>query len=204
MRRILLFVLCLCFSGSAEERFISHFVSKYKIEKTIRPVDSLLYIPCIMNLTDDYSFEKRDIQQKRTTLFKHLSRQRLYFSYHYAIDTVNHTLLFCPRGDMDFIERRKPRKIAVYRINPEICSNFFIGKMNPLIRYAKETAPDYLFEIANIVGINYDVYWAIKGGRLFAIQISHVDFSLQEYSADDFLSVVASDDVFSGALRLSL
>ena len=177
---------------------------EYERDCSIRPSDSLLYIPHIMNLVGNSSFDRMAIEEKRQKLFDVLSKGRLHFSYHYALDTLNGDVYSNPRGDMDYIEKTKPNHLYFYPIELNKCAESFTNKMNALILYAKKRHPDCIFEIANIIGLDCEVYWAIIDGELFAVQLIDADCSLHEYPSQEFLTEVAPNELFSSSLRFDL
>lgn len=204
MKQLSIFVLLCALSLLSQGRFIRKMYREYERDSSIRPSDSLLYIPHIMNLVSNSSFDRMTIEERRQKLFAVLSKGRLHFSYHYALDTLNGDVYCNPRGDMDCIEKTRPKELYFYPIELNKCAESFTNKMNALILYAQKRHPDCIFEIANIVGLDCEVYWAIIDGELFAVQFIDADCSLHEYTSQEFLTEVASDDIFSFSIRLDL
>ena len=204
MKQLSCLILLCALSLLSQGRFISRMCRKYERDSSIRPYDSLLYIPHIMNLVNNASFNKMTIEERRQKLFDVLSTGSLHVSYHYALDTLNGIVYSNPRGDMDYIEKTEPEQLFFYPVELSECADSFSNKMKALILYAQNRHPDCIFDIANVIGLDCEVYWSIVDGELFAVQLIEADFSLHEYPFQEFLTRVASDDVFSSSLRLDI
>jgi len=106
-------------------------------------------------------------------------------------------------GDLNYIDKSIPDRLHFYPIELNNCAEAFAKEMKALIHYAQDRHPDCLFDIANIIGLDYNVYWSIVKGELFAIQYNTTNYSIHEYSADHFLESIAKDDMFSVEIRLT-
>jgi len=193
-------ICCLCFGDDQpQSRFVDKYIAQYNSEAYLRPADSLVYIPNVMNLETVWNHHKNESVHKK--LFKYLSRGRIALTYPLALDIINGESYHNPMGDMDYWEKES-RQITLIRDDITVNHEKYTRRMQMLIKYVKDRHPDYLFKISGVDGIDFDVFWVIIGRGLYAVQIGTEDGTVVEYEASDYVDEIAPDYVFSPGLRL--
>lgn len=200
---VVLFFACFNKETDYTQKFIHRFITQYNRETHRRPTDTLFYIPQIMNLSDSRSFHRLSISEKRIRLFEVLTRKRLFFEYYYAYDTQNETFFVnVGRGAFDYFENKRRNVVLMPPQTSVPYHEGFIKEQKAIIKYIHESSPDYMFSIFEIDGVDYRIYWALKGGRLFALEYYAEKGTICEYNAIEYINTIAPDYVFDVGLRL--
>lgn len=181
-----------------QDKFIDKLDKRFRRESYLRPTDTLLYVPTVLNLHRFYSEYKQDC---RKNVFKFLSKGRILLTYPYALDINHEESYHNPYGEWAYWSDDQPSVVLV-RDNPAINHERYTKEMQMLIKYAKEKKPEYLFKVREIDGIDYEIYWSIVGRHLFVLKLSIDEECLVEYGALEYVNTIAPDVVFLSDLRL--
>ena len=200
MTRLLFIVLISLLFGNVNpsNRFIDKYIERYRSETHLRPTDSLLYVPKVMNLSRNIRAFERDY---KNGFFKYLSRGRVLLTYPLALDIDSGESYHNPRGDLDYWENTSGR-ITLVHDKAELLHERYKTEIGLLVSYVKERHPDYLFTISEAVGLDFELYWAIIGHHMYAIEFNIDENRYTEYDAQEYINEIAPDYVFLSGLRL--
>lgn len=200
MTRLVFIVLISILFGNVNpsSRFIEKYIEQYRNETHLRPTDSLLYVPKVMNLSHYWRAFERDY---RNGFFKYLSRGRVLLTYPLALDIDTGESYHNPRGDLDYWESISER-ITLVHDNAAVLHERYKTEIRLLVNYVKERHPDYLFTISEAVGLDFELYWSIIDHHMYAIEFNIEENRFTEYDAQEYVYEIAPDHVFLADLRL--
>jgi len=186
--------------GQSYKDFITRFKQQYQEDEQVRPCDSLIYVPTILGTSS--SFGSLTPSEIRNGFFDLLSQQPLVMAYSWAYNQ-DKTALFMNHNDnlnLEEVQRScfLTRKKALQRrknatlfppSNPE-CHEF------SLLEYLRRHPEiEFLFEIMDVQGWDYSLFWGIAGDKIYALPYDRLSRSCLQFEAGDYLQNIAGDDV---------
>lgn len=205
-------LLCSTVDHAPKEQFICQFQQQYDAGFAERPIEQIdtnvIYIAKVMNIHHDSNrnFDDIPIDYRRHNFFSFFLNPDLIY-----VDAINAKER--KKYHHEYVEYEYFRYSHVYNyfyttrsfINcPPYYSRGWLNEMNALCDYINTNKVDYIFIISNIYDINGPIYWIIRDNSLFVIRYDTDTVSFIEYDAEQYLTSIAGDDIFSIAIRLSL
>lgn len=179
----------------AQMRFIKKYESQYLRDRLLRPTDTLMFIPSVMNLVENKRYDRLLVSEKRRCFFQLICHGPLKLEYPSALDIVNKTVFQNPRGDLDYWYHKR-NKIHLYKSDPSFYHPRYATFINALIDYVNREHPDHIFTISNVVYTPGFLLWAIKRNEVYAIVYTDEEDTIIEYKADAFVMRIAPDSIF--------
>jgi len=212
MKYKLILLIALCIGGLSyaqelyaknhQERFIRKYESQYRRDSSLRPTDTLVYFPTIMNLVENKRYKRLPVAEQKRSFFQLICSEPLKIVYPSAFDLVNKVHFNNPRGDLDYWYHER-NKVFLHKSDMSLFHPNRASFINALIEYVNQEHPDFIFTISNVVYEAGVLFWAIKGDEVYAIVYTEKDDTITEYKAEDYIMRFAPDSVFSSSLRLS-
>lgn len=204
MRIFLLVAIVSLYINTANriDTFIEKYVSQYESDARLRYNETCVYVPRVMNLMIN-KYQNKSAHDRRRDFFNLLSMKHMMLTYPDAFDIRDKHVLSNPYGDMDYWDKCKRPVIPVI-IPDKLIHEERKKEALVLIDFIVDRKPDHIFTIADIDGIQSEIFWVIVNNQLFTLLYYRDSGTIEEYDAASFVESIAPDYVFDSSLRLEM